>query len=202
LFPRLPTIAGHCIRVRVKLGSSGLNIELLSLVVGRCWSVDPKASPGPLPRRIPARAQASPIMEMAHPTTVAPAYSHATPPLPPTFSAARLASRIRKVGGMPARDERVGQEHEGVFKLIVRLAGELGAVDVGERCPQEFGLGTAIRTHPGVAIGCPVRTRVDREAGHRGEPAVLAVACAWGRCTTPSGVFSYGRIAQTLQSRV
>jgi hypothetical protein len=118
------------------------------------------------------------------------------------FSAARLASRTRKVGGMPARDERVGQEHESVFKLIVRLAGELGAVDVGERCPQEFGLGTAIRTHPGVAIGCPVRTRVDREAGPRGEPAVLAVACARGRCTTPSGVFSYGRIAQTLQSRV
>src|SRR5215212_7304163 len=66
---------------------------------------------------------------------------------------------------MPTRDERVGQEHEVVFELIVRLAGELDAVDVGERYPQEFGLGTAIRTHPDVAIGRPVRARVDSEAG-------------------------------------
>src|SRR5215212_2112169 len=74
---------------------------------------------------------------------------------------------------MPTRDERVGQEHEVVFELIVRLAGELDAVDVGERYPQEFGLGTAIRTHPDVAIGCPVRARVDRQAGGAATPAAV-----------------------------
>jgi hypothetical protein len=47
----------------------------------------------------------------------------------------------------------------------VRLAGELDAVDVGEGYPQEFGLGAAIRTHPGVAVGCSVRARVYSEAG-------------------------------------
>src|SRR5215207_241854 len=71
----------------------------------------------------------------------------------------------RKLGGMPTRDPRVGQKHEVVFELIVRLAGELDAVDVGERYPQEFGLGAAIRTHPGVAVGCTVRARVYSEAG-------------------------------------
>ena len=59
--------------------------------------MDPKASPGPLPRRISARVQASPIMEMAYPTTVAPAYSHAAPPPSPTISAALLASRTRLI---------------------------------------------------------------------------------------------------------
>src|SRR5215207_10661257 len=65
---------------------------------------------------------------------------------------------------MPARDPGVGQEHEVVFELIMRLAGELDAVGIGEGYPQEFGLPTAIRTHPDVAVGCSVRTRVDREA--------------------------------------
>src|SRR5215204_6444060 len=69
-----------------------------------------------------------------------------------------------KLGGMPARNPRVGQEHEVIFELIVGLAWELDAVSVGERYPQEFGLGAAIRTHPGVAVGRPVRARVDRKA--------------------------------------
>src|SRR5687768_8685132 len=31
LFPRLPTIAGYCVRVRVKLGSSGIRISYLDI---------------------------------------------------------------------------------------------------------------------------------------------------------------------------
>src|ERR687889_2951370 len=79
---------------------------------------------------------------------------------------------------MPARDPRVGQEHEVVFELVVWLAWELDAVGVGKRCPQELGLGTAIRTHPGVAIGCSVRARVYREAGGAATTAAVEAIAA------------------------
>src|SRR5215207_6694763 len=55
----------------------------------------------------------------------------------------------------------------------MRLAGELGAVGVGEGHPQELGLGSAIRAHPRVTIGRPISAGVDGEAG--GTPTTAAV---------------------------
>jgi hypothetical protein len=58
-----------------------------------------------------------------------------------------------ELGGMPSGDERIGERHEVVLTIVAGVTRHRDAVGVGEWHPQQFGLRSAVGTHPGVAVG-------------------------------------------------
>src|ERR1039458_4068823 len=55
-------------------------------------------------------------------------------------------------GGVPPRGENIGQ-HDVVILFFLRIVREFEAVEVGVGNAKIFGLATAVRSHPGEAVG-------------------------------------------------
>ncbi|SCE41854.1 hypothetical protein GA0115237_113437 [Streptomyces sp. ScaeMP-6W] len=72
-----------------------------------------------------------------------------------------------QLGGVPAGDEGVGEQHEGVLEAVPRLSGQRYAVGVGEGHAQQLRLGTPVRAHPRVAVGGAEAARAHPRTGRR-----------------------------------
>src|SRR5690348_666201 len=71
------------------------------------------------------------------------------------------------LGGMPGRRKNVCEENEVIFELVAFGAGELEAIEIGERNAQVFRLAAAIGAHAGVTVSGGSAVGIGGEAGVR-----------------------------------